>query len=91
MGIAVENILIRFNGYKRNIEIKKIAWQNRLAVMAAGIYEDPIAPVNQATDSYISMLDMVVDKSKDASANYYKQDANRKLVAEYEALFGKME
>lgn len=88
MGIATENILIRFNGHKRNTEIKKIAWQNRLAVLAAGIYEDPVQPVNDAAEQYIQSLDMVVGAQKVEPTT--KKDKHRQLIAEYEARFGKI-
>lgn len=90
MGIATENILIRFNGHQRNVEIKKVAWQNRLAVLAAGIYEDPVDPVNEAAEQYIYAMDMLLDQNKQQVAAS-KKDKNRQLVEMYEARFGKIE
>ena len=87
MGVVAERLLLRYRDFERKKDALRISIANRQAIVAAGIYENPVDYLNEATESYhnlvhfIEITEQSVDKSK----------SNEELFEEWKRIFGKME
>lgn len=88
LGTALENLVLRYREYERQKQIALISVQNRQAIVAAGIYNDPIPYLNEATNSYYDLIYFNIDESTKATSNL---KSNQELFEEWKRLFGKME
>jgi hypothetical protein len=86
LGTARENLLLSFRGYLRQRELAQTVLDNRRAVVAAGIYENPLQPLNAATDEYLDKVDFAINPTIRK-----QQQSNRELYEEWKALFGKID
>jgi hypothetical protein len=88
LGKAREEIMLSYRNYLRHRKLAETTWMNRMAVVSAGIYEDPIQPLNDATSEYLDKLDLITDPEHSKNK---KQKSNQELYEEWKALFGKMD
>ena len=86
LGIARENLLLAYRQYLRQQKLAEVSWANKRAVVAAGVYEDPIPSLNEATSEYLDKIDLSVDLSIRK-----RQQSNQELYEEWKAIFGKIE
>ena len=80
--------MLSYRNYLRHKRLAETTWMNRMSIVSAGVYEDPIGPLNEATSVYIDKLDFVVDGAASAKT---PQQTNQELYEEWKALFGKMD
>ena len=59
---------------------------NRRAIVAAGIYENPLEPLNTAMAEYLDKVDYSIDMTVRK-----QQQTNQELYEEWKALFGKID
>jgi len=59
---------------------------NRRAIIAAGIYENPLDPLNNATNEYLDKLDFAVNPT-----TRKQQQSTQELYEEWKKLFGKID
>ncbi len=59
---------------------------NRRAIVAAGIYESPLEPLNTAMAEYLDKVDYSIDMTVRK-----QQQTNQELYEEWKALFGKID
>jgi len=80
--------LLQYKIFERRKEIAKISMENRQAVVAAGVYKDPITYLNEAATKYaeIVYLNTNTDDSTAASAQ-----SDEDLFEEWKQIFGKIE
>lgn len=88
LGRALEGILLRYKEYEREKTVGLISVQNRQAIVAAGIYNDPIPYLNEATSNYYDLIYLNIDDSTKSTSNL---KSNQELFEEWKRLFGKME
>lgn len=62
---------------------------NRQAIVAAGIYNDPIDYLNQAVALYSDLVQFYIDSEEKIAASSVK--SNAELFEEWKRLFGKIE
>lgn len=88
LGRALENILLRYKEYERRKEVALISVQNRQAIVAAGIYNEPIPYLNEAANAYCNLLYFDLEETSKTPANL---KSNEELFEEWKRLFGKIE
>ena len=86
LGIARENIIINYRTYLRSLAGSKAVLDNKRAILAAGVYENPFEDLNEAMGDYLNKLDYGIDPTP-----RIKQQTNRELYEEWKQLFGKIE
>jgi hypothetical protein len=86
LGVARENVLLAFRSYLRQRELAAVVLDNRRAIVAAGIYESPLEPLNTATSEYLDKVDYSIDLTIRK-----QQQTNEELYEEWKALFGKID
>lgn len=59
---------------------------NRRAIVAAGAYENPLEPLNEATNEYLDKVDFAINPT----IRKQQQD-NQQLYEEWKRLFGKID
>lgn len=88
MGSAREAILLQYKLFERQKAIAKVNMENRQAIVAAGIYQDPINYLNEAANKYAEMVYLNTDtKSLEAQ----KAISNQELFEEWKRIFGKID
>lgn len=88
MGVARENILLQYKMFERHKEVAKASMENRQAIVAAGIYEDPITYLNEAAAKYSEMVYLNTQPEEITSA---KPVSNQDLYEDWKRLFGKID
>jgi hypothetical protein len=88
LGRALEGILLRYKEHERQKTVALISVQNRQAVVAAGIYNDPVPYLNEATSNYSDLVYLNVGDESKSTSNL---KSNQELFEEWKRLFGKME
>jgi hypothetical protein len=86
LGTARENLLLAFRAYLRQTALAETVLANRRAVVAAGIYENPLQPLNDATNEYLDKLDFALNPTIRK-----QQQNNQELYEKWKALFGKID
>lgn len=79
-------MLLAYRQYLRQQKVAQIVWSNKQAVVAAGIYENPIDGLNDATSEYVEKVDLSVDLTVRK-----RQQSNQELYEEWKAIFGKID
>ena len=87
MGVIAERLLVRYKEFERKKEIAKISIQNRQAIVAAGIYENPIDYLNAAVEDYYALIHFMDSEPRTKTAN----KSNQELFEEWKRIFGKIE
>jgi hypothetical protein len=87
MGLVAERLLIRYRDFERKKEVAKISIANRQAIVAAGIYENPVEYLNEATEAYHNLIYFTDNVEQTANKN----KSNEELFEEWKRLFGKIE
>lgn len=59
---------------------------SRRAIVAAGVYENPLEPLNAAMEDYLDRVDYSIDTKVRK-----QQQTNADLYEEWKALFGKID
>ena len=86
LGKAREWVLLNYNIHLRNLELRKTILTNKQVIVSAGIYQDPLDGLNEATRNYLDVLNFTADKTIQT-----KTDSNKELYEEWKRLFGKQE
>lgn len=86
--MARENILLQYKLFERHKEVAKTAMENRQAVVAAGIYEDPITYLNEAVAKYSEMVYLNTEPDE---LKPVKSSSNADLYAMWKQIFGKID
>lgn len=76
---------MRYREYERRLDLARIAVNNRQAIVAAGIYEEPISTLNEAVTLYSELLHLIVTEPETAVKT------NTDLYEEWKRIFGKIE
>ena len=84
--MARENIVLSFRSYLRQRELAQTVLDNRRAIVAAGVYENPLQPLNDATNEYLDKMDFAINPTIRK-----QQQSNQELYEEWKALFGKID
>ena len=84
--MARESVLLNYKSYLRDTALAKIVWQNKQAVLSAGIYTDPAKGLNEATSEYLAKLDFTVAKIVKS-----QEQNNQQLYEEWKSIFGKID
>ena len=87
MGVVAERLIVRYKEFERKKEIAKIAIENRQAIVAAGVYENPIDYLNKAVEVYYQLIHFIDSDVVTKSTN----KSNQELFEEWKRIFGKME
>jgi len=75
-----------FRSYLRQRELAQTVLDNRRAIIAAGIYENPLDPLNNATNEYLDKLDFAINPT-----TRKQQQSTQELYEEWKKLFGKID
>ena len=86
MGKAREWVLLNYNIHLRNLEIRKTILTNKQVIVSAGIYQNPLDGLNEATRNYLDVLTFTADKTIPTQT-----ESNKELYEEWKELFGKQE
>lgn len=87
MGVIAERLLVRYKEFERKKEIAKISIENRQAIVAAGVYENPIEYLNAAVEDYYELIYFIDSEPKVRSINR----SNQELFEEWKRIYGKMD
>lgn len=87
MGVIAERLLVRYKEFERKKEIAKISIENRQAIVAAGIYENPIDYLNKAVEAYYELIHFTNSEAITKTRN----KSNQELFEEWKRIFGKIE
>lgn len=85
MGQAREKVLLNYKEYLRRLDIARQDLETRRAIVAAGVYEDPIGPLNKASKVYSDAALFIFEPAPTPA------DDNRNLYEEWKQIFGKIE
>jgi len=88
LSIARQQILLNYKNFEKQKEIAKINMENRQAIVAAGIYKDPIDYLNSAVKQYAKIVYLEQDLIQ---AEQSVALTNEQLFAEWKRIFGKMD
>jgi hypothetical protein len=86
LGKAREWVLLNYNIHLRNLEIRKTILTNKQVIVSAGIYQNPLDGLNEATRNYLDVLTFTADKTIPTQT-----ESNKELYEEWKELFGKQE
>ena len=86
LGLARENLILSFRSYLRQRELAQTVLGNRRAIVAAGVYENPLDPLNDATNEYFDKVDFAINPTIRK-----QRQSNQELYEEWKALFGKID
>jgi hypothetical protein len=87
MGVVAERLIVRYKEFERKKEIAKISIENRQAIVAAGIYENPIDYLNKAVEAYYQLIYFIDLNATSKAVN----KSDQQLFEEWKRIFGKME